>query len=236
MMGVVIGGRPVLRRSKLRSLASPLAFVTGLFVLSLASFAHAIPSCPAGATLITTNQSFVTPHSGVTCVVAGVSVSVDIQAYQTATIFTEADVGVDVEAYTGTTIHVLGGTIGADIDDYDGTINVFQATVLGHVASYGGSVNLYGGDIAGPLYVFAAGRINLFASSLSNHPFGDIAEPAGMIEGTFGDGSAFALDFHRNSAGVISLIAIPEPDTFALLGLATGGMALGRRWNLRRPR
>ena len=51
-------------------------------------------------------------------------------------------------------------------------------------------------------------------------------------EGIFEDGSAFALDFKRNG-GTISLIFIPEPETFTLLGFALAGMAFVRR---RRPR
>ena len=218
---------------------SPVALVACLLVTSVASGAHAVPSCPAGATLVTTNQTFVTANTGVKCVVAGVSVSIDIQAYSSATIFTEANVGVDVEAYSSATIHVLGGTIGADIDSYGSgaTINVYAVDLLGNMSAYDDStINLFGGHIAGQLIVYDGARINVFANSLSSHPFGDIADPTGTIEGMFEDGSAFALGFHRNGTGIISLIFIPEPDTFALLGFALGGMALVRRYTTRRGR
>jgi len=184
----------MLRRSLLRKV---IALVVGVFVTSPTSRARAIPSCPAGATLVTTNQTFVTPHSGTTCVAAGVVVSIDIQAYSTATIFTAANVGVGVETYPTATIHILGGTIGADVDSYGGTINLFDADVLGYVTSYGGTINVWGGDIGNRLLQYHDGRINVFASGLSSHAFGDVWDATGTIVGTFDDGSAFAFDFTR---------------------------------------
>ena len=221
----------MLRRSLLQSL---IALVVGVFVTSPTSGAHAIPSCPAGATLVTTNQTFVTPHSGTTCVAAGVVVSIDIQVYSTATIFTAANVGVDVETYQTATIHILGGTIGADVDSYGGTINLFGGNVLGYVTSYGGTINVWGGDIGNRLLLYDDGHINVFARSLSSHAFGDVWDATGTIEGTFDDGSAFAFDFTRFGTEPLSLVYIPEPDTFALLGFAVGGLAFVRRWRPRR--
>lgn len=228
----------MLTPSFFRSVASPVALVTGMWIAWFPDRVEAIPSCPPGASVITTNQTIVAVHgSDVKCVAAGVFVSEDVQAYTSSTVYSSADVGVDIEAYSTATIHVLDGNVGANIDSYgDSTINIYDVELAGHTVSYTNStVNLFGGSIGGKLILYHQSRINVFAASLSSHDFGEIADLTGTLVGTFADGAAFSIDFLQTGPDTtLSLIAIPEPDTFALLTFAIGCLGAVRRRMLQR--
>jgi hypothetical protein len=216
------------------SVAGTHAFLAGLLVAWLPSGAAAAPSCPPGATIVTTNQTILSATgSAVKCVGSGVFVSEDIQGYGDSAIYTSADVGVDVETYSNATIHVLGGHVGANIDSYtDSTIHIYDVDLVGNASAYSNStLNVYGGDIGGKLILYTNGRINVFASSLSSYGFGEVADLSGTVSGIFEDGSAFSLDFSRvgGLATTLTLIQVPEPGSFSLLGFSIAGMALARR-------
>jgi hypothetical protein len=106
--------------------------------------AQAIPSCPSSASVITTNQGFVRPNTGVQ---PGVRVTVDIQAYGDATLYTAADVPLDVESYATSTILLIGGSGRVDIDAYTNSrIHLHAGTVVADASAYGSStIRIHGG-------------------------------------------------------------------------------------------
>lgn len=215
------------------SVSGSLALVAGLLVAGLPSGADAAPSCPSGATIVTTDQFSVSANgSQVKCVAAGVFVTDDVSAYTNAAVYTWADVGVDIDSYGSATIHVLGGHVGANIDAYsDSTINIHDVDLVGHASAYTNStVNVFGGDIGGYFFLYSSGRINVYASSVSSHDFGAVTDMRGRLSGVFENGSAFEIDFSRLSESTtLTLIQVPEPGSFSLLVFSIAGVALARR-------
>ena len=130
-----------------------------------------------------------------------------------------------IYAYNNGQVNVSDGNIWSSLSACNNTVLTISGGWIEVVELFDDNQTLMtGGSIGETVDVFDDSILTIEGTGF-NYPYGTIADPEGILTGTFFNGDPIDIGFYVHDNA--SIVLVPEPATLLLLGL--GGLILRRR-------